>query len=78
MAFIIFRRRDDVGRLVDEEDLPPDVHVDKDGMRIITGKPIPFSEAYKVIKKAQGFDDKEVEEKWQKFQEANPNLGRGG
>jgi hypothetical protein len=75
---VLTRARDEQGRLVRGEKLPPWVHVDSEGMRVIK-KPVAFETVYKDLRtKLGGMTAEEAEEDWQKWRAVNPKFGVGG
>ena len=76
----LFLPRDKHGRLKRrDESLPPWVHVDDDGFRVIgPGSRKSFERVFKEINLERGLSKERVEEGWAKYREANPKMGRGG
>lgn len=74
---VIYLRRDKYGRLVrKDKDLPPEIGVDENGMRVLTGKPISMEQAFKRVNRMRGLTKAQVDEAWEKYKEANPKMGK--
>jgi hypothetical protein len=77
LSRVIFRRRDGHGALVRGDTLPPWVHVDSNGMRVVKD-PRPFAEVFRRVKKWQGLEKEQAEQAWKKWRGENPKYGVGG
>jgi hypothetical protein len=76
----LFMPRDETGRLKREDPtLPEHVKVDSRGMRTVSkGRRTTLEDAYRRKNKAMGVSKERIDAGWQRFLEANPNMGRGG
>jgi len=75
---VVFRRRDRFGRLVRTNDeLPPGVDVDEDGMRVVR-RPVSYQTMFRQLRREQGYDDPSIDQNWNEFLAANPKFGKGG
>lgn len=78
LLWVISRKRDRCGKLIrNRELLPPGVHVDENGMRIVKN-PTPFNVMFKQVKTRQGLTREEVAAEWAEYRANNPKLGVGG
>lgn len=78
MNWVVFRARDQHGKLIRRpSSLPPWVHVDADGMRIVKN-PIPFKRMFRQVQELRGKSKAEAELAWELYQLEHPKLGRGG
>lgn len=74
---VIYLRRNKYGRLVRRDTLlPPEIGVDENGMRVITGKPISLEKAFKMANRERGLRKQQVDEAWEAYKEANPKMGK--
>ena len=75
MRWLLFRERDRWGQLMRvDKDLPPWVHVDEDGMRIVKN-PTPFEKMYKQVRQYQRWTPENIEDDWLDFKRHNPKMG---
>jgi len=75
MMWVVCRKRDDRGRLVRHDDsLPPWVHVDGKGLRVVKGKPVRFSQMYQDVYRNRGMTVGQAEEKWEEYRQGHPRL----
>lgn len=78
MNWVVCRQRDDRGRLQrGNEQLPPGVHVDDDGMRVVKS-PSSYAAAFAKASSEVGVAPDLAKQRWQEFLEANPRCGVGG
>jgi hypothetical protein len=76
LKWVLFRSRDKYGRLIRvDSDLPPWVHVDERGMRVVKN-PVGFGKMYRRLKARQGLSREKVAERWAEYVKAHPRLGR--
>lgn len=75
MGEVIWRRRDRSGVLMteDDEELPPWVHVDSEGQRIVP-RPKSFTSMFREVKSWQGLDRQRAEEALEEYRKHNHQL----
>ncbi len=77
LANVVCRKRDKWGKLLgtatgpDGEELPPWVHVDEHGQRVVNN-PTSFGKMFQSAKKAQGLKDWEATRAWHAYSDENP------
>lgn len=75
---VLTRARDSQGKIIRGEKLPPWVHVDSDGMRVIR-KPVAYETMFKSVRtKLAGMTPEEAERDWERWRAMNPKFGVGG
>lgn len=74
---VIYLRRNKYGRLIRRnDDLPPEIGVDENGMRILTGKPISMETAFRRVNRKRGLSKQQIDAAWQKYKDDNPKMGK--
>ena len=77
----LFLPRDEYGKLVrrsEDTGLPDHIKLDRHGNRIAVGRRMTLEMIFREANKRRGFSDKEIEEGWQAYKDANPRMGKGG
>ena len=77
----LFMPRDKHGVLKRSKGLPEGVEVDERGFRVVgegSSRRTTMEQAVKRSWRKQGMSKQAVEETWQRYREANPEMGRGG
>lgn len=72
LRWVEFRPRDGRGNLR-TDDLPPWVHVDNDGMRVVEN-PTSFAACFRMAQEWRGADGRQAAAAWDEYMRANPGL----